>query len=314
MSQSKKDQPYTSKLRGVSALLGEISTPTTAAVEVAISDIVLPSEQPRRYFDSEKLKQLATSIEQHGILEPLLVRPHRSGKYELVAGERRYRAAQSIGLALIPIINKELSDSEALQLSLIENLQREDLNPVEETEGILQLLALDLDKSVDEITKLLYRLNNEVKGNVNHNVMVSSDVQKLFLVFESLGMMSWQSFVANRLPVLKLPADILESIRQGKIAYTKAQVIARIKDETQRQQLLTQAIAENLSLAEIRARIKKPIAHKETSESSLSLKVRLKEATTKLQKASFWKQPDSEKHKAVETLLSQIESLLADDS
>jgi ParB family transcriptional regulator, chromosome partitioning protein len=98
-------------------------------------------EQPRHYFDPEKLEQLVQSIAQHGILEPLLVRPLETNQYELVAGERRYRAALKLGLSEVPVVIRQLNDEEATQLALIENLQREDLNPIEETEGILQLLA-----------------------------------------------------------------------------------------------------------------------------------------------------------------------------
>ncbi|MGL5803917.1 MAG: ParB/RepB/Spo0J family partition protein, partial [Xenococcaceae cyanobacterium] len=89
----KKDQPYNSKLRGVSALLGEISPPPTPSTQLPIESITLPKQQPRRYFPEDAQQQLVDSIHQHGVLEPILVRPLLSGKYELVAGERRYRAA-----------------------------------------------------------------------------------------------------------------------------------------------------------------------------------------------------------------------------
>ena len=125
---------------------------------VSLGLLVVSKQQPRRYFDLEKQQHLVQSIQEHGILEPLLVRPLPTGKYELVAGERRYRAAQELGLAEVPIIILNLSDEEALQIALIENLQREDLNPVEETEGIVSLLAMKLQVSVDEVPQLLHRL------------------------------------------------------------------------------------------------------------------------------------------------------------
>ncbi|MFW9265535.1 ParB/RepB/Spo0J family partition protein, partial [Nostoc sp. CALU 546] len=140
--------------------------------EISIDSITLPSNQPRRYFDPQKLQQLKESICTHGILEPLLVRPlEKIGQYELVAGERRYRAAKEAGLPLVPVTVRELTDAEAVQLALVENLQREDLNPVEETEGILQLLSLKLQIDVAEVTSLLYRMRNEVVGNTNQNVL-----------------------------------------------------------------------------------------------------------------------------------------------
>jgi ParB family chromosome partitioning protein len=94
------------------------------------------------------MQELVESVQQHGVLQPLLVRSRSDDQYELVAGERRYRAAKEVQLAEVPVVIRELSDEEAMQLSLIENLCREDLNPVEETEGILQLLALRLGSDV----------------------------------------------------------------------------------------------------------------------------------------------------------------------
>ncbi|MDV7393256.1 ParB/RepB/Spo0J family partition protein, partial [Arthrospira platensis SPKY1] len=116
---------------------GKLPNPVTA---LPIKAIKLPAQQPRRYFDPDKLAQLTESVKHNGILENLLVRPLDDNQYELVVGERRYRAAQEAGLTEVPVTIKELTDNEALQISLIENLHREDLNPVEETEGILWLL------------------------------------------------------------------------------------------------------------------------------------------------------------------------------
>ena len=89
----------------------------------------MPKKQPRRYFDPDRQAQLIKSVQEHGILEPLLVRPLADGLYELVAGERRYRAAQELGLKEVPVVIREFDDKQALQVALIENLQREDLNP-----------------------------------------------------------------------------------------------------------------------------------------------------------------------------------------
>ena len=309
---SKKDQPYTSKLRGVAALLGDLEEPTAAAAAaaqwVAISSIRLPQQQPRRYFDPDKLEQLTISVKNLGILEPLLVRQLQLNEYELVAGERRYRAAQKAGLTEIPVVIRELTDEEALQLSLIENLQREDLNPVEETEAILQLLATQLSSSVEEARALLYRMQNEVKGKVTQNVLGSQEAELVKTMFDSLGLMSWESFTSSRLPLLNLPDEVIEALRQGRIEYTKAQAIARIKDAPTRQALLNQAIEENLSLKEIVQRIralKKPLAQPP------SLKSRFQETSSRLQKAKFWNNP--EKQKQLEELLAQMEALLVEE-
>ena len=142
-----------SKRRTVQSYLADL--PSEPETSVSLAEISLPSSQPRRYFDREKLSQLAASIQSHGILEPLLVRPFNN-KYQLVAGERRYRAAQLVGLDTVPVVIRELSDEQALLLSLVENLAREDLNPVEETEGILTLLEMELN--LDRAEVVSYRV------------------------------------------------------------------------------------------------------------------------------------------------------------
>ena len=307
MSISKKDQPYTSKLRGVAALLGEVAPEAATQKAVAVTAIHLPPQQPRRYFDPDKLEQLVLSIKEHGILEPLLVRPRPGDEYELVAGERRYRAAQKLGLTEVPVVIRKLTDEEALALSLIENLHREDLNPVEETEGILQLLSLKLNMAVEETISLIYRMQNEAKGKVTQNVLGSQSGEEVKSLFDSLGLMSWESFASSRLPLLKLPTEVLDALRRGEIEYTKATAIARVKDVSARRALLLAAIEEKLSLTQIAERIKAT----RPSGSQDSLKERIKQASSRLQKAKLWDSP--EKQQVLEKLLEQMEALLADE-
>lgn len=312
MNTNKKDQPYTSQLKGVAALLGDDVYPTedttTTPHTISIDSIKLPNSQPRRYFDIEKLEQLVISVKEHGILEPLLVRPLKAGQYELVAGERRYRAALKVELKEIPVVVRELNNREALQLSLVENLIREDLNPVEETEGILQLLSLRLNQDTDNVVSLLYRMQNEAKGKVTQNVLGSDDSEAIEAVFDALGMISWESFVSSRLPLLKLPEDVLEALRKGEIEYTKATAIARVKDLAQRTALLEATIADSLSLTQINERIK---ASRQVNQEPSSLKNLYKEASKQLQKAKVWENP--KKQKALEKLLAQIEALLVEE-
>lgn len=158
-------------------------------------------------------------------MENLLVRPltDKDNQYELIAGERRYRAAKIAGLKDVPVSIREFTDVQALQVSLVENLLREDLNPVEETFGILQLLAIRLNMPVTDIPNLLYRMQHEAKEKVAQNVLGNEQGQGIIAVFEELGKLSWESFADSRLPLLKLPPDILEVLRAGKIEYPKAQ-------------------------------------------------------------------------------------------
>lgn len=306
----KKDQPYNSQLKGVEALLGsQTPNPTAdiAAEFVNISQITLPKSQPRRYFNPQKLQELSASIKEHGILEPLLTRP-LNGQYELVAGERRYRAAKLAGLTQIPIVVKQLTDQEALQLALIENLQREDLNPVEETQGILGLLAIQLNTNVKDVISLLHRMQNEAAGKVTQNVLGSAQGQVIQNVFDSLALISWESFVTSRLPLLKLPPEILDALQNGKIAYTKASAIARVKNADQRHQLLEESIKQQYSLSQIKTRIKQIQAPAKHSTPSASLNRRVDRVYKAVKRSTIWSNP--KKQRQLEKLLTSIENLL----
>ncbi len=249
---TKGNQPY--QIKGVDALFGEDAVIEAVAELVLISQICLPHKQPRRYFDHQAMEELVESVRQYGILQPLLVRPKGNNKYELVAGERRYRAAVSVGLAEVPVVIRELADEEALQLAILENLQREDLNPIEETEGLLQLLALKINGTPEAVITLLNQAAHPERNTVD-NVIHSEEWRLVTEVFAAVGKFSPESFRTNRLPLLNLPNEVLDALRQGTIAYTKARAIARVKNESQRQVLLESAIKENLSLAQIKERI-----------------------------------------------------------
>src|ERR671933_681413 len=302
---SKNPKPEVKRLKGLDSLFGEEPTPAQSLPTQAIT---LPEGQPRRYFDTKAIAELTESIKQHGILQPLLVRTLPDDKYELVAGERRYRAAIAAGRDEVPVVIRSLRDEDALALALIENLQRENLNPVEETEGILQLLALRLGTSKDEVGSLLYRMLND-SVRLTNNVMSQPEAELVKEVFANLGLMSWESFISNRLPLLKLPNDILEALRSGRIAYTKAKAISKIKDETERLTLLEEAIAQSLSLSQIRERLKQV---RSVPEGEKTLKSRMDMTYRRLLQAKFW--DDSSKQKKLEKLLAQMEALLAEDS
>lgn len=279
-----------------------------------LSVIHLSQTQPRRYFDPQKLEELAVSIKEHGILESLLVRPlsNQSGHYELVAGERRYRAAQMIGLEDVPVTIRDLTDQQALEIALVENLQREDLNPIEETEGILQLLSIRLNLSVEHIPPLLYKMQHEAKGRIAQNVLGNAEGEAVIQVFQSLGLVSWESFVTSRLPLLNLPKDVLEVLRQGKIAYTKAQAIARVRDQEQRQTLLDLAITENLSLTQIKERINLLKNNSINQSKELPLKSRMDDAYRSIKRSKIWSEPS--KQKQLEKVIALLEALASEDN
>jgi ParB family chromosome partitioning protein len=136
--------------RGLAALIGEMDQPISSMAansgisadkRVPIEMVVRNPKNPRKNFAEEDLQDLASSIRQHGIVQPVVVRPIQSGKYEIIAGERRWRAAQLAGLVDIPVLVRDVDDRTALELAIVENVQRADLNPVEEALGYEQLIA-----------------------------------------------------------------------------------------------------------------------------------------------------------------------------
>lgn len=307
---AKRERVFGGKITAPVTLFGDVDT-VSAPNTVAIAQIQLPAQQPRRYFDPQKMEQLVLSVKEHGILEPLLVRTlENPDTYELVAGERRYRAAKAAGLTDVPAVIRDLTDEQAIQIALIENLQREDLNPVEETEGVLQLLAIKLKMTVSEVPRLLYRMQHEAKGKVAHNVMGSSENEAVQAVFAALATMSWESFVNNRLPLLNLPDDVLEALQQGRIAYTKALAIARVKDEVQRQGLLKEAITQDFSLAQIKECVDSLKSKVAAVTDPPPLKSQIDDALKLVKRAKIWDDP--KKQKKLEKVLADLKSLVSD--
>jgi ParB family chromosome partitioning protein len=286
---------------------GEV--PQTKQLSVAIAAISVPSLQPRRYFDPMKMQQLIESVKAHGILENLLVRPMpgKDGLYELIAGERRFRAAMAVGLEIVPVtIKSNLNDEQVLQLALMENLQREDLNAVEETEAILQLLALHLGVSAQQVTYTLYRMEYEAKRQVTHNVISNDQIEIITRVFSTLGKFTWESFVSNRLPLLRLNGEILSLIGEGKLTYTKAVAIARVKEDNLRAAILKEATAEKLTVAQIKERIKAKRSNCVTPSPIATIE----QVTRLLRTSKVWEKP--QKWKRVEALLQELSEVVAE--
>lgn len=293
------------KMRGVEDLLSMDLESVAPTATVNIDKIRLPAQQPRRYFDREKLNQLVHSVKEHGILQPLLVRAV-GDEFELVAGERRLRAAKAAGLTEVPIITKELSDHQTLQIALLENLQREDLNPVEETEGILELLCMELDLNSCDVVSILNQVANAKKRGLELTENVSRQLEIIESVLSGVGRFSAESFRTSRLPLLNLPDDVLEVLRQGKLEYTKARAIAKLKDEGERRELLDKVLNENLSLSEIKQLVKELTPGKITAKETLNAKY--SEIGKRLKNAQVWE--DVKKTKKLEKLLSDLEQLL----
>ncbi|MDD4700039.1 MAG: ParB/RepB/Spo0J family partition protein [Oscillospiraceae bacterium] len=126
--------------RGLDSLFSENSSESSSSVEVRLSEIEPNRNQPRKVFDEAALSELSESIKTHGLIQPLLVRPTRDGRYQIVAGERRWRASRMAGLSRVPVVIREMDDLKSAEIALIENLQREDLNAIEEAKGFKNLI------------------------------------------------------------------------------------------------------------------------------------------------------------------------------
>lgn len=206
--------------RGLGALLGETagevhsdSPDAGSLLNLSISSVRPNPNQPRRSFDEDELEELADSIRQNGILQPIVVRPV-GDSYQIVAGERRYTAAKRVGLATIPAVVKEVSDKEMLQLALIENLQRSDLNPLEAAQG--------------------YKVLMEQHG----------------LTQEELGKVLSKSrpAIANALRLLELPSEVQDLLSDGTITAGHARAILSLPDDDSRIALAHRVVREGLSV------------------------------------------------------------------
>lgn len=287
---------------------------TKPIVTAPLISLVLPDEELRYYIDSEEVEKIAATAKKNGIVEPLLVRPiPQSDKYEIVAGAKRYRAAQQLGLIDVPVVVRELSDEDALEIALIENLARSGLTDLEEADGVLRLLSKKLKISVGEVPTILHRIQNQLRERLTtNNVVGEATIQLVQSILSSLGNIKLDSFISNRLPLLNLPDKILVALRQGKLESSKAKAIAQIKDAKCRKELLSKVIAANLSLNEIKEQIKslEQGAELQSDIQSIPLGKRVDEAYKRLRKAKVWKDP--KKKKQIEKLLAQIEALIGD--
>lgn len=201
--------------KGLDAIFAEnVTEEGNAATEIKLSELEPNRNQPRKDFDEGALAELADSISQHGILQPLLVRPIFGGGYQIVAGERRWRAARMAGVTTVPAVVRELDDEQVMEIALIENLQREDLTPLEEALGYQSLMD-SYDMTQDEVSKTVGKS---------------------------------RSTVANALRLLKLPEEIREMIRAGEVSAGHGRALLAFKNETDMIAVAEQIVKEDLSV------------------------------------------------------------------
>lgn len=227
----------------------EASTPPGSA-ELPLDQIAPRADQFRRNFDQASIEALAASVDDVGLLEPIVVRP-QGGRYEIVAGERRYRALRHLGWERAPVRVVTFDDAQAELAGAVENLNREDLGPLEEVDAVLSVLQHALGMPRDEVVATITRVRSlELEDKQ------STDSEAVTKLFKSLGYTSVNSFYANRLSLLRYPEDLLRAMREGGLAYTKARLLARLKDDGARQELTDKALHDDLSVEEIGQRVR----------------------------------------------------------
>jgi len=202
--------------RGLNALLRTVETATAGLVEVAVEQIDANPFQPRRRFSADKLKELADSIRASGLVQPVLLR-RANGRYQLIAGERRWRAARQAGLAAIPAVVREIGDRDALELTLTENLLREDLNPLEAAQGYAAL---------------------QQKHGLSHEEIA-----------EHLGLD--RSTVTNTLRLLRLPPEVQQMIVEGAISAGHARALLSLDSAAAQLRLAKLTVKQGLSVRQV---------------------------------------------------------------
>lgn len=226
--------------KGLGALLAEnvIEEESKKTVWLRISEIQPNRDQPRRHFEQESLAELAESISQHGILQPLLVRPLLDGRYQLIAGERRWRAAQMAGVSEVPVIIREIDEQKASELALVENLQREDLNPMEEAAGYKTLME-NYGLKQEEIAKV-----------VNKS----------------------RPAVANALRLLNLPQPVAEMVAAGEISAGHARALLALPTAEEQIETAKEIIKKGLSVRDIEKKARQAAKPKKTAEQKAKLR------------------------------------------
>lgn len=274
-------------------------------VVIPIESLKLPKKQPRRSFDKNKMEQLVESVRRFGILEPLIVRPLPDKTYELVAGERRYRSAIELRLTEVPVVVRRMSEKESFELALLENLQRDDLNAIDETEGLLDLLCETLDLDRAGVVSLLNQAANAERRGQPLTDNVTRQIEQIDEIFLTVGRLNRESFRSNRLPLLNLPDDVLAFLRKGELEYTKAKAIAKLDDVKLRRELMSRVAKEGLSLTDVKRLVDAAMKGSDAPQ-SLDVKKELKSITRI--KSAAW--DDEGKQKKLKKLLAELRAVL----
>lgn len=218
--------------RGFDAIFADNSVEDISSgvstVKVKMIDIEPNRDQPRKQFDEEALAELSNSIAQHGVLQPLLVRPMPDGGYQLVAGERRWRASRMAGLTEVPVVIRDLTDSQVAELALVENLQRENLNPLEEANGYKELS----DRFGYTQEKI-----SEIVGKS-------------------------RSAVANALRLLNLPESVGEMVSSGSLSMGHARALLSLEDEKIQKEIAELVVRNDLSVRETERLVRNAVKEK----------------------------------------------------
>lgn len=224
---------------------------------VSPMELCANEDQPRKFFNDEAMESLRVSIKKHGVLEPLVVRRVDKGfkKYEIIAGERRYRASVDLQLSEVPIRVVEADDATAKEMAIVENLNRDDLNAIEETEAILDLIGVKLQLGRADTIALVQEYRTKIR---NGSVEEGDDAGRLQIitdVFSAVGRLTLETFQTSRLPLLNLPEDVYNAVKKGKLEFNKGRIIARVDDEVRRMSLLAEVLEKGMTVRDLKKRV-----------------------------------------------------------
>ncbi len=256
--------------RGLSALFGDIEKKSelkkTVTSKMPIADLQRNKYQPRTIFDEEKLNELSSSIKENGVIQPIAVRPNKyePEKYEIVAGERRWLAAQKAGLNEVPVFILDIDDQKSLEIAIVENIQRQDLNPIEEAKGY-QRLTKEFGYDHQKISKFMSKSRSHI----------SNTLRLLSLPEDVIGLIEEGSLTAGQArPLIGMPnsSEVAENIVKKKVAAREVETLARKKREKSSKKALDPNIAFVRNELESRLGLSVEILNKKNNSGKIIIK------------------------------------------